>query len=191
MELRGQELTDLVLRLTADWHPDLRRLFELTDSGTCFPVNIWTSVPLEPWTTSNVTLLGDAIHTMTPGRGVGANTALRDAHLLCRKLVDVRDGRAELLDAVDPIHKPVVGRLVLAGLRTAMRTVNQLPPLKRRMRDSMLAYRGADRAEDEFVITPPAPKQQSAPMQESVPVQESAPEQEGAAMRQNASKQLQ
>jgi 2-polyprenyl-6-methoxyphenol hydroxylase-like FAD-dependent oxidoreductase len=180
MKLRGQHLIDLVLRLTPDWHPDLRRLFQLADPGTCFPVNIWTSVPLEPWTTTNVTLLGDAIHTMTPGRGVGANTALRDALLLCRKLIDVRDGRAELLEAVgeyegamirygfdaviksrqqmsasDPVHKPVIGRVVLAVLRTAMRTVNHVPALKRRMRDSMLTYRGADRAEDAFLITPP------------------------------------
>jgi hypothetical protein len=92
--------------------------------------------------------------------------------LLCRKLIEVRDGRAGLLPAVneyeakmieygfdavlksrtqmsgsDPMHKPVVGRIVLAGMRTAMRTVNHLPPVKRRMRDSMLAYRGAERDE--------------------------------------------
>jgi 2-polyprenyl-6-methoxyphenol hydroxylase-like FAD-dependent oxidoreductase len=179
MELRGNELIDLALDLTTGWHPNLRRLFELTDPGTCFPVNIWTSVPLEPWETTNVTLLGDAIHTMTPGRGVGANTALRDAVNLCRKLIEVRDGQQQLIPAVreyeakmieygfdavlksraqmtadDPIHKPVVGRLALAGMRTAMRAVNHLPPVKRRMRDSMLAYRGADRAETALEITP-------------------------------------
>ncbi|MEU4602440.1 NAD(P)/FAD-dependent oxidoreductase [Kribbella sp. NPDC023972] len=179
MELRGDELVEVALRLTRGWHPNLRRLFELTDPGTCFPVNIWTSVPLEPWETTKVTLLGDAIHTMTPGRGVGANTALRDAVNLCRQLIAVRDGREELIPAVrayearmieygfdaviksraqmtadDPVHKPVVGRLALAGLRTAMRAVNHLPPVKRRMRDSMLAYRGADRAELSLEITP-------------------------------------
>ena len=37
---------------------------------------------------------------MTPGRGVGANTALRDADLLRRNLIAVRDGRKALLDAV-------------------------------------------------------------------------------------------
>ena len=37
---------------------------------------------------------------MTPGRGVGANTALRDAVNLCRQLIDVRDGRQELIAAV-------------------------------------------------------------------------------------------
>ncbi|TCO35997.1 2-polyprenyl-6-methoxyphenol hydroxylase-like FAD-dependent oxidoreductase [Kribbella steppae] len=182
MELRGRELIDAALRLTPGWHPNLRRLFELTDPGTAFPVNIWTSVPLEPWQTTNVTLLGDAIHTMTPGRGVGANTALRDAVNLCRQLIAVRDGRQELIAAVreyeakmieygfdaviksraqmtadDPVHKPVVGRLALAGMRTAMRAVNHLPPAKRRMRDSMLAYRGADRTELTLEITPPAP----------------------------------
>src|SRR6266540_3112509 len=168
MELRGAELVKLALDLTPGWHPNLRRLFELTDPGTCFPVNIQTSVPLDPWKTTNVTLLGDAIHTMTPGRGVGANTALRDAVNLCRQLIEVRDGRQELIPAVreyeakmivygfdavlksraqmtadDPMHKPVIGRLALAGMRTAMRTVNNGPPLKRRMRDAMLAYRGA------------------------------------------------
>jgi 2-polyprenyl-6-methoxyphenol hydroxylase-like FAD-dependent oxidoreductase len=178
MELRGEELVELALKVTPDWHPNLRRLFELTDPGTCFPVNIWTSVPLEPWETTNVTLLGDAIHTMTPGRGVGANTALRDAVNLCRALIDVRDGRRELIPAVneyeakmieygfdaviksraqmtsaDPVHKPVIGRVALAGLRTAMRAVNHLPPVKRRMRDSMLAYRGADRDELTLEIT--------------------------------------
>ena len=179
MELSGRELVKVALDVTPGWHPNLRRLFELTDPGTCFPVNIWTSVPLDPWKTTNVTLLGDAIHTMTPGRGVGANTALRDAVNLCRALIDVRDGRQELIPAVneyeakmieygfdaviksraqmtsaDPVHKPVVGRVALAGMRTAMRTVNHLPPVKRRMRDSMLAYRGADRAELTLEITP-------------------------------------
>ncbi|WP_406046943.1 FAD-dependent oxidoreductase [Kribbella sp. NBC_00889] len=179
LELRGQELIDVALQLTPDWHPNLRRLFELADPGTCFPVNIWTSVPLEPWQTTNVTLLGDAIHTMTPGRGVGANTALRDAVNLCRQLIEVRDGRQELIPAVrayeakmiaygfdavlksraqmtsdDPVYKPVIGRLALAGMRTAMRTVNHLPPVKRRMRDSMLAYRGADRDELALEISP-------------------------------------
>ncbi|MFI6675873.1 FAD-dependent oxidoreductase [Kribbella sp. NPDC050470] len=179
MDLRGDELIEVAKRLTGNWHPDLQKLIGLTDPGTCFPVNIWTSVPLEPWQTTNVTLLGDAIHTMTPGRGVGANTALRDAVNLCRQLIAVRDGHQQLIAAVrdyeakmidygfdaviksraqmtadDPVHKPVVGRLALAGMRTAMRAVNHLPPVKRRMRDSMLAYRGADRDELTLDITP-------------------------------------
>jgi 2-polyprenyl-6-methoxyphenol hydroxylase-like FAD-dependent oxidoreductase len=52
---------------------------------TCL-VPIRTSVPVPGWTPSRVTLLGDAIHAMSPARGSGANTALQDAALLCRTL---------------------------------------------------------------------------------------------------------
>jgi 2-polyprenyl-6-methoxyphenol hydroxylase-like FAD-dependent oxidoreductase len=175
LERRGDDLARLVAGMTTDWHPSLRRLFELTDPSTCFPVNIKTSVPLDPWPASNVTLIGDAIHTMTPGRGVGANTALRDAVLLCARLIDAAEGRLGLVEAVgryeekmitygfdavlksreqmtdeDPIHKPVIGRVVLALMRTALRVTNHLAPLKQRMTSSMLDYRGAGRDNADF-----------------------------------------
>jgi 2-polyprenyl-6-methoxyphenol hydroxylase-like FAD-dependent oxidoreductase len=177
MERRGDDLARLVREMTPDWHPSLQRLFELTDPSTCFPVNIKTSVPVDPWPASNITLIGDAIHTMTPGRGVGANTALRDAVLLCARIIDVANGRLDIVDAVnryetkmikygfdavlksrqqmaadDPIHKPLIGRLVLGLLRTAMRVTNHVPQLKERMARSMLQYRGAGRDDADFVL---------------------------------------
>jgi 2-polyprenyl-6-methoxyphenol hydroxylase-like FAD-dependent oxidoreductase len=134
-------------------------------------------VPVDPWPAANVTLIGDAIHTMTPGRGVGANTALRDAVLLCARIIDVAEGRSGLIEAVgsyeakmisygfdavlrsreqmtdeDRIHKPVIGRVVLALLRTAMRVTNHVSPLKKRMARSMLEYRGAGRDNADFVL---------------------------------------
>ena len=45
-EARGSELIRARLTMTPDWHPTLRRLIELTDPASCFPVNIRTSVPL-------------------------------------------------------------------------------------------------------------------------------------------------
>jgi 2-polyprenyl-6-methoxyphenol hydroxylase-like FAD-dependent oxidoreductase len=177
MDRRGDDLARLVTEMTLDWHPNLRRLFELTDPSTCFPVNIKTSVPLDAWPGSNVTLIGDAIHTMTPGRGVGANTALRDAVLLCARIIDVADSRLGLIEAVGryeakmisygfdavlksreqmtdegTIHKPVTGRIVLALMRTALRLTNHLGPLKKRMARSMLEYRGAGRDNADFVL---------------------------------------
>ena len=86
MDLRGAEIVSLGLEMTPDWHPNMRKLIELSDPGSAFSINIRTSEPIEPWPPTSVTLLGDAIHTMTPGQGVGANTALRDAALLCRRL---------------------------------------------------------------------------------------------------------
>jgi flavin-dependent dehydrogenase len=170
--LAGADLVHLASEMTRDWHPNFRRLIELTDPTTVFPLNIRTSVPVSPWQSSNVTLLGDAIHTMTPGRGVGANTALRDAALLRKRLTEVRDGakplvealheyEAEMLqysaeavlesrkqmDARDMSHRPVLGRIQLAIMRVAMRFVNAVPALKRRMTESVTRLRKVDQVE--------------------------------------------
>jgi 2-polyprenyl-6-methoxyphenol hydroxylase-like FAD-dependent oxidoreductase len=64
------------------WHPALQRLVAEADTATIFPITISSAQPVELWQVPSVTLLGDAIHTMSPGRGEGANTALRDAALL-------------------------------------------------------------------------------------------------------------
>ncbi|WP_084961523.1 FAD-dependent oxidoreductase [Thermoactinospora rubra] len=70
--------------LVAGWHPAVRRI--VAEATTAFMVQIRSALPYEPWDDPHVTLLGDAAHTMTPGRGDGANTALRDALLLTRTL---------------------------------------------------------------------------------------------------------
>ncbi|WP_163513650.1 FAD-dependent oxidoreductase [Fodinicola acaciae] len=169
MDLRGQQLKNLLIERTRRWHPHLRELLSLVDPGSCFPLNIRTTERQPQWPTSNVTLIGDAIHTMTPGRGVGANTALRDARLLCRKLVAVRDGQLSLLDGIrayetkmidyafdavekslsgmtvnQPIFKPFIGPLALAGMRTSMRVINNVPALKRKMARSFASIRDQD-----------------------------------------------
>jgi 2-polyprenyl-6-methoxyphenol hydroxylase-like FAD-dependent oxidoreductase len=169
--MKGAEIQQLVLDLTADWHPNLRKIFALGDPGSSFPLKIRTSEPIPPWPTSNVTLLGDAIHTMTPGRGVGANTALRDARLLARNLIKARDGGLSLTDAIhayettmtgyawdaviksraqmdghSAMHKAgFVGEFARAGMRTGMRVMNHLPPVKRRLVTAESTFRGAGR----------------------------------------------
>jgi 2-polyprenyl-6-methoxyphenol hydroxylase-like FAD-dependent oxidoreductase len=151
------------------WHPNMQQLIRLTDPATAAWINIRTSVPIPPWESSNVTLLGDAIHTMTPGRGAGANTALRDAALLSRTLAEVHRGEKPLVDAIcgyeremlrysteavlksrqqmnadDLLHKPVLGRVQLAVMRSGMRIVNAFPLLKRRITEAILRTRGAN-----------------------------------------------
>ncbi|MEV4538127.1 NAD(P)/FAD-dependent oxidoreductase [Asanoa sp. NPDC049518] len=86
--------------LTADWHPALRRLVDRCppEHVSAFPFR--ASDRPAPWTPSRVTVLGDAVHSMPPTGGNGANTALRDAALLTRQLSQVAQGRLPLLKAL-------------------------------------------------------------------------------------------
>jgi 2-polyprenyl-6-methoxyphenol hydroxylase-like FAD-dependent oxidoreductase len=170
IQWRGKELVRLALDLTPNWHPSLRELLTHSDPGSCIPVKVATSVPIEPWKASNVTLLGDAIHTMTPGRGAGANTALRDAALLCRQLTAAAAGDKTLLQAVAdyeaemipygfarvadslnnngtsgdaPLYKPVIGRLVLMAARSYFGLTSRVPPLRKKFVENLHAHRGA------------------------------------------------
>ena len=162
-------LLALATEITDGWHPNLRALIRASDPGTAFSVDVRTSLPVDPWPTTNVTVLGDAVHLMTPGRGVGANTALRDAALLAARLGDAQRGRLSGHDAVagyeeqmrhygfhavaesrkqfddrDALHRPVVGRVALGAMRTGLRLVNKVPLLKRRMINAENEFRSAD-----------------------------------------------
>ncbi|KAH8730334.1 hypothetical protein GQ44DRAFT_674326 [Phaeosphaeriaceae sp. PMI808] len=77
------------LALTEEWHPSLRSLFELQDESQASTMRVVSSPPRIPLWESNayVTLLGDAVHAMSPCGGVGANVALRDAAELGKLLV--------------------------------------------------------------------------------------------------------
>jgi len=91
-----------------DWHPALKRLVAEADVAATFPVMLRSSEPVDMRGPTNVTLLGDAIHTMSPGRGEGANTALRDAELLCQKLVDVAERGTPLRQAKAEYEKEMM-----------------------------------------------------------------------------------
>ena len=88
----GPTLHRLAQRMLTGWHPAARRIVDEADVAATFAVTIRSARPVQRWRAANVTLLGDAVHTMSPGRGEGANVALRDAALLRRRLVDVTNG---------------------------------------------------------------------------------------------------
>lgn len=151
-------LVTLAGELSAGWDPRWLDLIATSDPGAAVALAIRTADPVPAWTPSTITLLGDAAHTMTPGRGAGANTALRDARELRDRLVRVRDGGMTLLEAVGEYEdlmrrysalavreslefmndngtarRPVIGPLSVFAQRTGMRLVDHLPPAKRRM----------------------------------------------------------
>src|SRR5262245_8273871 len=98
--LTDDSLKDAVEKLMDGWHPALPRLVQMSEASTLTAFRVKTSVPIPPWETRNVTLLGDALHNMTPYRGIGANTALRDAAELRRTLASVDRGEIELIPAL-------------------------------------------------------------------------------------------
>jgi 2-polyprenyl-6-methoxyphenol hydroxylase-like FAD-dependent oxidoreductase len=175
--LTQEQLKQVVLDMTPKFHPNLRELFTLADPETVFEIRVRTSEPLQPWESSNVTLIGDSVHLMTPGRGIGANTALRDAELLTRKLTEAHHGKdpvqaiseyeqemvkygfeavlasREQMDGKGVIHKPVIGRIVLAFLRAFLRVNNAVPALKRRMLAQDMAHRDHVNSAHEVVHT--------------------------------------
>lgn len=79
----------LALRVTTEWHPSLRSVLELQDTSQATLIRVASQVAEVPaWEPSTwVTLLGDAIHPMSPCGGVGANTAICDAASLAKVLV--------------------------------------------------------------------------------------------------------
>jgi 2-polyprenyl-6-methoxyphenol hydroxylase-like FAD-dependent oxidoreductase len=87
----GKPAADIAKKLTANWHPRVKPLFDnMVESEAAF-WKITCSSPegVPEWANEpRVTLLGDAVHSMTPAGGNGANTAMKDSHLLGRLLAE-------------------------------------------------------------------------------------------------------
>lgn len=82
-----EDILNAVHKVTHQWHPKLKALFQYADRSSLSVTPIRSSLPKEPWKSGNITALGDAVHTMSPAGGVGANTAFTDAALLTRYLI--------------------------------------------------------------------------------------------------------
>lgn len=85
-ELDAPALHELAMSMIGSFHRDVVELVARAQVDETFLARIRTSTPVPAWTPSRVTVLGDAIHAMSPARGSGANTALQDAALLARQL---------------------------------------------------------------------------------------------------------
>jgi salicylate hydroxylase len=149
----GATLATAAARAMTSWSHVFRDLVGLADPTTIACLPIRSSVPIAPWHTERITLLGDAIHSMTPYRGVGANVALKDAARLKRALVDAQRGERDLVDALHDYETGMCmygfravrnslkamrqtvtdSRPALIFSRSMLRAINALPPVKRRI----------------------------------------------------------
>jgi salicylate hydroxylase len=147
----GKAMGAAAARAMARWSPVFGDLVGLADPTTISCLPIRTSVPVAPWRTDRITLLGDAIHSMTPYRGIGANVAIKDAARLKRALVSAHCGERDLVHAIHDyetamldygfravrnslkaMHQTVTDSLpALMMSRLTMRAINALSPIKR------------------------------------------------------------
>ncbi|KVG78347.1 monooxygenase [Burkholderia ubonensis] len=70
------------------WHPALQRLLYETPPSAVAALPVRRGRPDVPLPAGPVTLLGDAIHAMSPAGGAGANTALKGAGALAALLAE-------------------------------------------------------------------------------------------------------
>jgi 2-polyprenyl-6-methoxyphenol hydroxylase-like FAD-dependent oxidoreductase len=150
----GRTLKDVLRRKTAGWHPNLRKLVEMVSEGELLLNRIRTSQRPVPWRSTHITLLGDAIHSMTPYRGVGGNIALKDAALLTSHLIQAHQGKKPLPQAISDYEasmrqyafaavedslkamKQFTGPKMYPAFtifKTGMRVANAVPKLKRKL----------------------------------------------------------
>ena len=143
-ELSGDQMKGLALTQMEEWHPALRRLVERADPATMTGFEAKSAEPVAPWNTGAVTLLGDALHNMTPFRGMGANMALRDAAALREALVSIAEGRVERAAALAAYERDMIeqGFAAVNASLAEMRRLHARSPASRFL--SKLMYRTID-----------------------------------------------
>ena len=107
--MTGTELQAKALALMADWPEAARAIPASAEPDSFFFIPMYSSVPANITPDPRVTLLGDAIHGMTPSLGRGANTALRDAGVLARHLEKVVGGTRTLAECLAAYEEEMVG----------------------------------------------------------------------------------
>ena len=150
-EMQGEPLRAVAMRAMAAWDERFKTLVRLADPDTINAIAMRTARPVAPWPTRRITLIGDAIHSMTPYRGIGANIALKDAVRLRDALVAADRGERPLLDAIRDYEAGMIdygfkavrnslrameqttadNALGRIASRAALRAIDRLPPVKR------------------------------------------------------------
>ena len=103
------QLQRIAAEMIQAWPGEGADLIRAGEASSFFAVEMFTSVPCTLPPPVNVTLLGDAIHAMTPTLGRGANVAMRDGALLGRALRRVVHEEAALLEALVAYEREMLG----------------------------------------------------------------------------------
>ncbi|MYM88132.1 NAD(P)-binding protein [Rugamonas sp. FT82W] len=111
--------------VSGGWAPGLRAVFAATPPGMLTMLPVRQSPPPQPWPPGRVTVLGDAVHTMSPASGLGCNTAFLDAASLAAQLATAAGGAVTPDQAVAAYEREMRERAV-AALQASARGGAQL-----------------------------------------------------------------
>ncbi|KAJ4296805.1 hypothetical protein N0V90_006853 [Kalmusia sp. IMI 367209] len=118
--LVGKPAADIAKTLTKDWHPRFKPLFDnMIESEAAF-WKITCSSPdgVPEWSNEpRVTVIGDAVHSMTPAGGIGANTAVRDSELLGRLLAEAGEFKEGITEAYEKEMRVYASEAVQTSFR--------------------------------------------------------------------------
>jgi 2-polyprenyl-6-methoxyphenol hydroxylase-like FAD-dependent oxidoreductase len=124
-------LRKLAARMSADFHPLVRRLVDTAELDATVLNLFATGQRPHTWAVPRATMMGDAAHVMPPFGAQGGNTALRDAALLGQKLVEAHENGTPVEEAIASYQDEMVPY--------AFRAVDTAAGLMRRLTGSAAA----------------------------------------------------
>jgi 2-polyprenyl-6-methoxyphenol hydroxylase-like FAD-dependent oxidoreductase len=103
----SEELHPFALEAVSGGHAMLKQFVEAAAPDRSFALAIRAMPVVDPWPSAPITFLGDAIHASAVN-GTGANSALEDAALLCKYILE---NQADLQRALDEYETELLRRV--------------------------------------------------------------------------------
>ncbi|MFF5216602.1 FAD-dependent oxidoreductase [Micromonospora sp. NPDC000442] len=111
--------------MSEDFHPLIRRLVDTAEVDATVLNLFATGQRPHQWAVPRATMMGDAVHVMPPFGAQGGNTALRDAALLGKRLVEARTNGTPVEEAIAGYQNEMVP-YAFRAVDTAARLMRRL-----------------------------------------------------------------
>jgi 2-polyprenyl-6-methoxyphenol hydroxylase-like FAD-dependent oxidoreductase len=107
----SQPLSDWLAKQYAEFPSPVPEMLRHTPFSEIIRTDLYDFAPLSRWSQSQVTLLGDAAHAMTPNLGQGGAQAIEDAYVLAEQLAVHQDPR-QAFQTYEKLRMPKVHWIV-------------------------------------------------------------------------------